>query len=295
MKPKAAEPSPPSLTSPHPASTARRAAGRLLDALGLHERLRASRLYDLYWRRAAPELAARARQELDFYRRLLPSLRPGDTIFDIGANVGLKTGIFLRLGARVIAVEPDPKCKDILTAKFLRWRLRPKPVTIVSAAVGRTQGTATMCVDAPGSALNTLSSKWAETLRKDGSRVGADFEFSEKREVNVTTLDDLTAQFGQPRFVKIDVEGSELEVLAGMRRPVPLLSFEVNLPEFLMEGRRCIEMLEALAPAGTFNLAGDLSHGFELPAWTDAARAVATLDETSHRSVEVFWRAPKEK
>ncbi|MGH9533775.1 MAG: FkbM family methyltransferase [Terriglobales bacterium] len=280
------------MMSPSPATVLRK-AGTVLDALGIHERLRASRLYDLYWSRAAPELAARTRREQEFYRRLLPQLRKGDTIFDVGANVGQKTAAFLRLGARVIAVEPDARCRRVLAEKFLRWRLRPRPVSIVHAAVGRAPGRATMWVDAPGSALNTLSPKWAQALREDGARAGGEFEFAAHREVAVTTIDDLASEFGLPRFLKIDVEGFEEEVLLGMRRPVPLLSFEVNLPEFLPEGLRCIGILESLAPAGSFNLTGDCSRGFDLPVWARAADAAIALSACRDHSTEIFWRAPE--
>ena len=44
--------------------------------------------------------------------------------------------------------------------------------------------------------------------------------------VPVTTLDALFEAHGVPSFVKIDVEGFEGEVLAGMTRPVEALSFE---------------------------------------------------------------------
>lgn len=50
-------------------------------------------------------------KELQFYRNILRGFHPGDTIFDIGANHGSKTDIFLRLGAKVVAVEPDESTK----------------------------------------------------------------------------------------------------------------------------------------------------------------------------------------
>jgi hypothetical protein len=56
-------------------------------------------------------LFARARydqrqNERDFYRRFI---RPGDLVFDVGANVGKRSAVFLDLGATVVAIEPNPR------------------------------------------------------------------------------------------------------------------------------------------------------------------------------------------
>lgn len=69
---------------------------------------------------------------------------------------------------------------------------------------------------------------------------------------------------GQLFFVKIDVEGYEPHVLRGLRRLVPYLSFEVNLPEFKQEGLECVEQLANIAAAGRFNYAIDCGQGLVL-------------------------------
>ena len=67
------------------------------------------------------------------------------------------------------------------------------------------------------------------------------------------TLDTLIARYGRPAFVKVDVEGFEDRVLAGLSIPVPALSFEFTT--IAREGaERCLERLAALGPY-RFNVA----------------------------------------
>jgi FkbM family methyltransferase len=222
----------------------------LLRRHGLYHRLKASPFYDLYWSLADSSLVRDRRRELYFYRVLLGGFRRGDLIFDIGANQGLKTDIFVRLGARVVAVEPDEVNRRILEERFLRYRLFPKRVVIVQKAVSDKATIDTMWIDKPGSAMNTFNRKWVETLRTDQTRFGYAIDFQQQKEVPTTTLEELFTVLGVPFFIKIDVEGYELNVLRGLRRRVPYLSFEVNLPEFRPEGLQCVKLLERLAADG---------------------------------------------
>jgi FkbM family methyltransferase len=264
-----------------------------LARLGLYQRLRASRVYDLYWWVADRRILDARNKEIRFYRHLLDGLRKGDVIFDIGANHGAKTDIFLRLGAKVIAVEPDDLNAQVLTQKFLKYRLLKKPLVIVKKAVSDKSAVETMWIDAPGSAKNTLSRKWVETLRDDQSRFGHVLDFAEQREVVTTTLKDLVSEFGRPFFVKIDVEGSEPNVLRGLARSVPYLSFEVNLPEFQPEGLECVNLLRGVHPDGRFNYVVECGDGLVLKKWVKAAECLRLIKTCGHSSIEVFWKAPR--
>lgn len=65
--------------------------------------------------------------------------------------------------------------------------------------------------------------------------------------VRVVTLDELIRIYGIPAFVKIDVEGYENEVFAGLSQAVRVVCFEANLPEFEEETIHCIRRYAALA------------------------------------------------
>lgn len=260
----------------------------------LANRLKSSSLRRAYWAIAKPtELAARRREEY-FYRALLTGLHRGEIVFDIGANDGSKADIFLTLGAHIIAVEPDIACQRILQDRFLRYRLRPKPVTVIGKAMSDRVGTTELLMDGPASAVNTMSRKWAEHLRshKQTFRYGhCGLNFSGSRTVDTTTLDTMMSNYGRPFFVKIDVEGNELNVLRGMHRAVPFLSFEINLPVFRPEGIECIHLLHGLDPDGEFNYTADCCSGLALKEWVSAEKFCFHLDSCRDDSIEVFWRS----
>lgn len=265
---------------------------RVLKRVGLYNRVKVSHAYDLYWSIFDRSVVAGMRGEIRFYRRLLNGLRPGSLVFDVGANDGFKTAILLRLGARVVAIEPDRTNQQVLREKFLMLRLFPWPVAIVGKALSDKESVTTMWIDQPGSAKNTLSQKWVDTLRGDDGRFGYHHDFSCRETVETTTLDQLVSVYGMPFFIKIDVEGYEPHVLAGLHQVVPYLSFEVNLPQFMAEGQRCVDMLHGLHAHGKFNyVTGDYREGLVLPEWLDAQKFSRVLMQCTQSSIEVFWRS----
>jgi FkbM family methyltransferase len=143
----------------------------------------------------------------------------GDLVFDIGSHVGDRVASFRRLGARVIAVEPQPAL-----AKTLRLlHGRDRAVTVEEAAAGRAGGTVVLNLNLDNPTVSTASEAFiaaaADAPGWEGQR------WSRTLSVPVITLDALIARHGVPRFIKIDVEGYEAEALAGLSQPV-VLSFE---------------------------------------------------------------------
>jgi FkbM family methyltransferase len=170
------------------------------------------------------------------------------------------------------------------------YRLIKRPVTIVGKAISDQNGAETMWVDERGSAKNTLNPKWVQTLRNDPKRFGQRLDFASEKQVETITLEKLMATHGIPFFIKIDVEGHEPSVLRGMNRPVPYLSFEVNLPEFKLEGLECVSILNQIAAGGEFNYAVDCERGLMLESWMRPREFARVIERCEVPSIEVFWR-----
>nr|WP_255699978.1 FkbM family methyltransferase [Jiella avicenniae] len=192
-------------------------------------------------------------------------VRPGDLVFDIGAHVGDRTAAFAGIGAKVVAVEAQPRL-----ARLLRWQFRrSRRVTVVGAAVGRTAGTLSL-------RLNTRNPTVASASEGFVAAAGAGAAGWEGQvwdatiTVDCTTLDELIARFGRPAFVKIDVEGFEAEVLAGLS---PEYAPEALSFEFVTMDRA--PALQALQEAVRLGYAGfDVSLG-ESHEWVFGERQTA--------------------
>ena len=147
-------------------------------------------------------------------------IKPGDLVFDVGAHVGDRIRSFRRLGAHVVAVEPQPALFRTLTVLFGR----DDAVTLEPSAVGRVVGTAPMMINLDNPTTSTLSKDFIEASR--GAEGWEGQAWSQSLPVEVTTLDELISKHGTPSFIKLDVEGFEAEALAGLSHCVTALSFE---------------------------------------------------------------------
>lgn len=202
---------------------------------------------------------------VNFYRQFIAK---DDLCFDIGANIGQKTDIFLRLGASVIAVEPQKECFHYLQRKYKN----NSRVTIVPKAVAETAGEKEFFV-CEANALSTMSKDWISAQTKSG-RFG-EFSWDKKIMVPTTTLTDLIMQFGKPGFCKIDVEGGELDVITGLRQPLPVISIEITR-ESLPAIEKCIAHLDILG-ANLFNYCCWDTLEFAFPAWLSTDKLLKEL------------------
>ena len=165
--------------------------------------------YALYRLLNRTELA-RYRQELNFYSQLL---QPGNLCFDVGANIGKKTEIFLKVGTSVVAFEPQPDCMTEIKARCGNFGDK---LHTCQSALGEKSGEVILHLKEESSDQASLLNDW-EGTSKDSIKVP------------MTTLDHAIAKYGKPDYCKIDVEGYELNVLQGLTQEIPLLSFEYHL------------------------------------------------------------------
>lgn len=215
----------------------------------------------VYWR---PGRQAGLRE---LYR---PFLSPGDLAFDVGAHLGDRTAAFSALGARVVALEPQPPFSS-----WLERLVGGRPgVTVLRSAVGPEPGVASLAVSSANPTVSTLATGWRERIgTANPSFRGVRWEA--EVEVPVTTLDALIETHGLPRFCKIDVEGFEAQVLAGLSHPIPALSVEF-VAGTLEVTRACMDRLSALGDY-RYNAVQGEGRRFVFPEWVTSEEAEAWL------------------
>jgi len=227
---------------------------------------------NIYWTFSSLFKKNEVRQEdmLIFYSKFIDK---GDLCFDIGANRGDKTAVFLKIGTRVVAVEPQESC-----VKYLKKRFKGESnFTIVEKGLADKEGEIVMSICEEANSISTLSEKW-----KTGRF--SKYKWTEKKLIPVTTMDNLIKKFGLPVFCKIDVEGFECQVLKGLSQPIKYLSFEFT-KEFFNDAKACIDYLNALEYT-KFNCSIDEAASLRFPMWLTAENL---LEKLSSVKDDLLW------
>ena len=194
---------------------------------------------------------------------------PGDLCFDIGAHVGNRLWALSRLSARIVALEPQPDCMRLLR----RWYAHHANIELVEKAVGATPGTRTLFLSERTPTVTTLSRDWMAAVQTTPGFAGV--RWNRDISVRVTTLDELIARYGTPTFCKIDVEGTELDVLRGLSHPLEALSFEY-IPAAIETAVSCVWRLGELGRYEYNWSPGELSR-LQSDAWLGPARMADIL------------------
>jgi FkbM family methyltransferase len=205
------------------------------------------------------------RRMRSFYSQFV---KQGELVFDAGANVGVYSEIFTDLGAKVVAIEPNPDC-----CRLLERLANRRSVTVESCAVGETFDRIVLRLS-DNSELSSANPDWCAKVQRSSLHWNA--HWVGEIEVEVTTLDRLAERHGIPSFVKIDVEGFDDRVMRGMSFKPNVLTFEFNrlLPEV---AGRCLE-----APVISSGYEFNFVHGGKLHCassdWLDRCKFTERLD-----------------
>ncbi len=244
--------------------------------------------------RADPALAS-LRRSLDVYYGDAPRdaamdklyatlVRPGGLAFDIGSHVGDRIGSFRRCGARVVALEPQPLCARVIREVYAG----DAAVALVEAACGPKPGKLTLHINSDNPTVTTASRDFVKAADGAGGWEGQVWD--RQIEVPVTTLDALISAHGRPDFVKIDVEGFEGDVLAGLSQPLPCLSFEFTTIQREV-AYACLDLLAGLGPYG-FDIALGESQQLTFGRWISKAEMADHIRALPHaaNSGDVYAR-----
>jgi FkbM family methyltransferase len=193
-------------------------------------------------------------------------IKPGMVTWDIGANVGVFTVAAGHLsGAPVLAIEADP-----FLAGLLRRTSARNPdlhIDILCVAVGDRDGVARFRVAGRGRASSGIEGGELSTQHGETRQI---------LNVPMLTLDRLLDDFPAPQFVKVDVEGAELLLLAGaetlLRDVRPTLLIEVT-------DKTRAQAARVFETAGYRLLDGDTPPGEQRPASSATTNVLALPDE----------------
>jgi len=211
-----------------------------------------------------------------FYSRFI---QPGDLCFDIGSHTGNRSDVWLKMGAIVVAAEPQPAFARLIDNKLGR----KKNFTLLQMAIGDRQELTQLQISYLHPAISTVSENWVQVMKEFDFSVN----FDESIEISITTLDHVIEQFGFPQFCKIDVEGYEEQVLMGLSSAIPSLSFEF-FPTTLYHAVKCIDLLEVHSNY-TYNWSLTETFKFRNKKWMSATEMKhEIIGYTGRRSGDIY-------
>jgi len=204
-----------------------------------------------------------------FYTQFLTN--QGDIYFDVGANYGNRIEPIINNGLKIIAVEPQVKCIEYLTQVY------KNKITVIPKGLGEKEETKTLFI-ANASPISSFSKDWIDATQESGRF--SQYNWNQEQKVEMTTLDNLISEHGKPRFIKIDVEGFEYQVLKGLSHPIEHISFEYTIPERKDDILQCIDQIVKIAGNNQvqFNYSIGESMDWALNEWLSPQKMKQELD-----------------
>ena len=154
-----------------------------------------------------------------FFKKLFRTERI-NKVFDVGANEGLKSQLFQLLSCKILLVEPDPNLYSLLQHTFKRQ-------VVLNRAVG-SENEDLILYKYKKTGYNTCNPDRHEFLLENMPEIAENYN---KEIIQGTTLETLIGDYFLPDYIKLDIEGNEMNALKGLKTSPNLLSIEINKSE----------------------------------------------------------------
>jgi FkbM family methyltransferase len=200
----------------------------------------------------------------------------GDLVFDIGPHEGEYSEVFLKKGAKVLAVEPRPVYQKLLNKLF-----EGNPHFMIhQAAVGGKMNMIPMPEDRITPVIAALpyadeQQYWQHVMTSSNSKTV---------DIQIVTLDELIRLYGLPAFCKVNIEGFSAEVLRGLSQPIPAIA--IDFASYNLE--RIAEVIRQLFNVDKyeFNWSKDGNFKLEEKVWMNAKALHASIAEYRKSRIE---------
>ncbi len=210
-------------------------------------------------------------EQISFYSQFISKR---DLVFDIGANVGFKTNVFLELNAKVVSVEPQPSCVRGLKKKF------GNKIIIEQVGLGKEESIKDFYIS-NNNQLSSFDKTWVEDLKNTRF---SDTIVKEILPTKITTLDVLISKYGTPKFIKIDVEGFEEDVLKGLSQKFNYISFEYAVPEKHSALVNCLQLLNNKYENLGYNIAIGNTSALHFKDWKNAMQMQTYVNSSEFKN-----------
>jgi len=237
---------------------------------------------ELYLKIKNPTRFRSKQNELKFYQSVIGI--NNNIIFDVGAHIGDKSVIFSQLANKIILFEPGLRQLKMLKARFNN----NSNMVINNCAIGAKQDNIEYYEINNDTAYSSLSTKHINEVVKQRKIINELTDLTSHK-VQTNTLSYFINKYGRPDYIKIDTEGYEKEVINGLDKVIPIISFEANLPQFIPETLEIINYLDTLSK-GTYLFNYSVENKLELSRYVKGQVLKRLLMNAKYKSVEVFCK-----
>ena len=169
-------------------------------------------------------------REIDQKKIIEECLKPEMCVFDIGANIGyhvIMESMIMKNKGRIIAIEPSKNNIQLLKQNLTLNKIVTKDIVIINSAVSDFVGKKKFFL-ANQANLHTFHEFGSAKPYLTGKSIN----------VNVKTVINISKDYGKPDFIRMDVEGHEVEIIKSLLKEIkkgflrPIICFEPHISSY---------------------------------------------------------------